>query len=72
MIDLGHPLAVLAKRMPWAQIEASLVPVFAYKSHPGKVIEGENLFGTTLESAAAPPSAAGRPRLPIRLMACFT
>ena len=29
MIDLRHPLAVLAERMPWAQIEASLAPVFA-------------------------------------------
>jgi IS5 family transposase len=64
MIDLGHPLAVLAKRMPWAQIEASLAPVFAHKSRPGKEIEGENLFGTMLEIAAAPPSAAGRPRQP--------
>ena len=24
MIDLRHPLAVLAKRMPWQEIEASL------------------------------------------------
>jgi hypothetical protein len=55
--------------MPWAQIEAALAPVFAHKSRPGKVIEEENLFGTSLEIAAADPSAAGRPRLPIRLMA---
>ncbi|MDF3834759.1 hypothetical protein P3W85_17595 [Cupriavidus basilensis] len=26
MIDLRYPLAVLATRMPWAQIEASLAP----------------------------------------------
>jgi IS5 family transposase len=64
MIDLGRPLAVLAKRMPWAQIEASLASVFAHKSRPGKVIEGEKLFGTTQEFAAAFPSAAGRPRQP--------
>jgi hypothetical protein len=32
MIDLRHPLAVLAKRMPWAQIEATLAPTFAHKS----------------------------------------
>jgi IS5 family transposase len=68
MINLRHPLAVLAKRMPWAQIEAALAPVFAHKSRPGKVIEEENLFGTSLEIAAAVPSAAGRPRLPIRLI----
>ena len=24
MIDMSHPLVVLARRMPWAQIEASL------------------------------------------------
>lgn len=26
MIDLRHPLAVLASRMPWQEIEASLAP----------------------------------------------
>ncbi len=26
MIDMRHPLVVLATRMPWAQIEASLAP----------------------------------------------
>jgi IS5 family transposase len=26
MIDMRHPLAVLATRMPWAQIEASIAP----------------------------------------------
>jgi transposase, IS5 family len=28
MIDLLHPLAVLAQRMPWAQIEAALALSF--------------------------------------------
>ena len=28
MIDLKHPLAVLANRMRWDQIETALVPVF--------------------------------------------
>jgi len=28
MIDLRHPLAVLATRMPWSQIESSLAPLF--------------------------------------------
>ena len=28
MIDLRHPLAVLARRMPWASIEATLAPMF--------------------------------------------
>jgi IS5 family transposase len=30
MIDLRHPLAVLSTRMPWADIESSLAPVFAH------------------------------------------
>ncbi|OLK93890.1 transposase, partial [Xanthomonas oryzae pv. oryzae] len=29
MIDPRHPLAVLARRLPWAQIEAVLAPPFA-------------------------------------------
>jgi IS5 family transposase len=29
MIDLRHPLAVLATRMPWDKIEAALAPHFA-------------------------------------------
>jgi transposase, IS5 family len=28
MIDLRHPLAVLATRMPWASIEATLASIF--------------------------------------------
>ena len=26
MVDMRHPLAVLASRMPWSQIEAALAP----------------------------------------------
>ena len=40
MIDLRHPLAVLAKRMPWAQIEAALAPALAHKNRSGKLSEG--------------------------------
>jgi IS5 family transposase len=69
MIDLRHPLAVLARRLPWTQIEAALAPAFARQRHPGKTIEVDDLFGTTREIAGGGTSAAGRPRLPIRLMA---
>lgn len=31
MIDLRHPLAVLATRMPWAQLEATMAPLFAHR-----------------------------------------
>jgi IS5 family transposase len=68
MIDLAHPLAVLAQRLPWVHIEATLAPAFAHRPRPGKVFTDCDLFGTTLELASAAPSAAGRPRLPIRLM----
>ena len=68
MIDLKHPLAVLANRLPWAQLEAALAPAFVRKSRDGKVIEEGDLFGPTLEIAGGGTSAAGRPRLSIRLM----
>jgi len=71
MIDMRHPLAVLAGRMPWAQIEAALAPSLARKNRSGQAIPGSDLFGATLEIAGAGVSAAGRPRLPIRLMAAL-
>lgn len=36
MIDLRHPLAVLASKMPWCQIEEALAPVFERKTRQGK------------------------------------
>ena len=71
MIDLRHPLAVLAGRMPWGQIEVALAPAFARKNRSGQEMPGSDLFGTTLEMTGAGVSAAGRPRLPIRLMAAL-
>lgn len=69
MIDLRHPLAVLARRMPWAQIEVALSPALAHRDRVGQVIEGDDLFGPSVQVVGAGVSAAGRPRLPIRLMA---
>ena len=71
MIDLRHPLAVLARRMPWSQIETALSPAFARKGVEGKVIDQDDLFGGTMETADGGASPAGRPRLPIRLMAAL-
>jgi IS5 family transposase len=68
MIDLRHPLAVLSTRMPWADIESSLAPVFAHRDRKGQGVEGADLFGPTMALAGAGISNAGRPRLPIRLM----
>jgi IS5 family transposase len=69
MIDLRHPLAVLARRMPWVQIEAALSPSFQRRDREGQVVEEDDLFGPSLQVVGAGVSAAGRPRLPIRLMA---
>lgn len=66
MIDLRHPLVVLASRMPWAQIEASLAPLFTSDSRDARTRADVDLFGPT--QVAAGPGAGGRPRLPIRLM----
>jgi IS66 C-terminal element/Transposase domain (DUF772) len=68
MIDLRHPLA---GRMLWAQIEGALALTVARRNRQGQVACGSDLFGTTLEIAGAGVSAAGRSRLPIRLMAAL-
>lgn len=68
MIDLRHPLAVLATRIPWAQLEAALAPCFARKDRPGEVREDTDLFGPHTRVVGAGVAAAGRPRLPMRLL----
>ena len=68
MIDLSRPLAVLARRMPWGELEKTLAPVFAHRDRQGRVTQQPGLFGPSLEVAGAGVSNAGRPRLPIRLM----
>jgi IS5 family transposase len=69
MIDPCHPLAVLASRLPWTQIEAALAPHFARQVREGRAIAQHDLFGPSVQVAGAGVAAAGRPRLPIRLMA---
>lgn len=68
MIDLRHPLAVLANRMPWQEIEASLAQRWARQVKAGKKIEDLDLFGPVAAVSAGGISKAGRPRLPTRLM----
>lgn len=68
MIDMRHPLAVLATRMPWEQIEASLAPLLAHKDRQGRAVQDADLFGPTLEVIGGGISNRGRPRLPVRLM----
>lgn len=69
MIGMRHPLAELATRMPWAQIEASLAPAFAHRDRKGRLVERADLFGPSLALAGAGISDAGRPRLP-KLNSC--
>jgi IS5 family transposase len=68
LIDLRHPLAVLASRMPWQEIEASLAHKFSRQVREGKQIEDIGLFGPETRVVGGGISNAGRPRLPIRLM----
>jgi IS5 family transposase len=68
MIDMRHPLAVLAQRMPWARIEAALAPALAHKDRTGTLTDGFDLLGPTTQLTGAGVSAAGRPRLAVRLM----
>jgi len=44
-IDLKHPLAVLATRLPWAAIEAAMAPKLTHQAKPAKRVAGEDLAG---------------------------
>ena len=66
MIDPRHPLAVLASRLPWTQIEAALAPRFARQVRPGRAIAQDDLFGPSIQVAGGGIAAAGRPlRIPL-------
>ena len=67
MIDLRHPLAVLASRMPWQEIEARVAQAFSRKGRAGVAMPDLDLFGEQVQRAAV-PSNAGRPRVPLRIM----
>jgi transposase, IS5 family len=68
MIDPKHPLAVLATRMPWAALEKTLTPATEAAPQPTATETVEDLFGTHERPVGGGDSAAGRPRLPMRLM----
>ena len=67
MIDLRHSLAVLASRMPWQQIEASVAHLFSRRAHTGEALPDLDLFGEA-PAPLARQSNAGRPRVPLRTM----
>ena len=64
MIDQRHPLAVLASRMPWQEIEARAAQVFARKGRAGVAMPDLDLFGEQVQRAPV-SSNAGRPRVPL-------
>jgi len=69
MIDLRHPLAVLATRLPWAETEAALAPLLQKAEREREIPDHVDLFGPSGGMiVAAGVSPAGRPRLPIRLL----
>jgi transposase, IS5 family len=53
MIDMRHPLAMLATRMPWAVIEASRAPAIAHKDRDGRLVPDADLF-----TSLAPPRSS--------------
>jgi transposase, IS5 family len=69
MVDHKHPLVVLSKRLPWAAIEQTLAPHFTRKARPGTKLATLDLLGEHEVEFGSGVSAAGRPRLSIRLMA---
>ena len=68
MIDLKHPLAVLAGQLPWERIEQALAPKFLHQDRPGHQAVVGDLLGQHQAEFGGGISNAGRPRLPIRLM----
>jgi transposase, IS5 family len=69
MIDLRHPLAVLARQLPWDRIERTLAPKFAHCDRAGRQVIVDDLLGQHQVEFGGGVSNAGRPRLSIRLMA---
>jgi IS5 family transposase len=67
MIDLRHSLAVLASRMPWQQIEASVAHLFSRRAPTGEALPDLDLFGEA-PTPVTRQSNAGRPRVPLRTM----
>ena len=69
MINLNDPLAVLATRLPWNQIEAAVAAKFEHQNRTGQILKDQDMFGTIEVLVGAGCSNAGRPKLLIRLMA---
>lgn len=60
MIDLRHALTVLAARMSWASIEATLALIVARRAREGWVDEGIDLFCALAVLAGTASISSGR------------
>jgi IS5 family transposase len=69
MIDMQHPLVVLAGRLPWGRIETALAIKFERQDRPTQQAVAGDMFGQYDVEFGGGVSNAGRPRLSIRLMA---
>lgn len=47
MLNLSDPLAVLATRLPWSQLEAAVAAKFEHQNRTGQVLKDQDMFGTT-------------------------
>ena len=52
MIDLRRPLPVLASRLPWQEIEASIAHLFAKKVRAGQTLEDVDLPSSSVHGAS--------------------
>jgi len=50
MINLNDPLAVLATRLPWDQIETALAQKFEHQNRTGQILKDQDMFGSTATS----------------------
>jgi IS5 family transposase len=61
MIDLRHPLAVLARQLPWDRIEQSLAPKFTHQDRPARQEVADDLLGEhQVEFGGGVSNAVGR------------
>ena len=59
LIDLQHSLAVLGTRLPWAQIEAELAPIWQRQSRDGTL--RQSLAADLFDLSSGGVIVAGRP-----------
>jgi hypothetical protein len=58
-VDLRHPLAALAARMPWDRIETARAPIFAHKTRPGKTMWATRYSERRRRLRRQPPQRGG-------------